>query len=47
VTDHGLFIKFRSYLNHHFSDQDVTVVFLPYSKSNGNYQTDSASELPP
>lgn len=32
ATDHGLFIKFRSYLNNHFSDQDLTVVFLPYSE---------------
>ena len=32
MTDHGLFVKFRSYLNHHFPDQDTTVVFLPYSE---------------
>jgi hypothetical protein len=32
MTDHGLFIQFRSYLNHHFSDEDLTVVFLPYSE---------------
>jgi hypothetical protein len=32
MTDHGLFVKFRSYLNHHFSDQDPTVVLLPYSE---------------
>jgi hypothetical protein len=32
VTDHGLFIKFRSYLNHHFDQRDLTVVFLPYSE---------------
>jgi hypothetical protein len=32
MTNHGLFVKFRSYLNHHFSDQDPTVVFLPYSE---------------
>jgi hypothetical protein len=32
MTDHGLFVKFRSYLNHHFSDQDPTVVFLPHSE---------------
>jgi hypothetical protein len=31
ATDHGLFIKFRSYLNHHFDHRDLTVVFLPYS----------------
>jgi hypothetical protein len=32
MTDHGLFIQFRSYLNNHFSDQDLTVLFLPYSE---------------
>jgi hypothetical protein len=32
MTDHGLFIKFRSYLNRHFDDRDLTVVFLPYSE---------------
>jgi hypothetical protein len=32
MTEHGLFVKFRSYLNHHFSDQDPTVVLLPYSE---------------
>jgi hypothetical protein len=32
MTDHGLFLKFRSYLNHRFPDQDPAVVFLPYSE---------------
>jgi len=32
MTDDGLFIKFRSYLNNRFSDQDPTVVFIPYSE---------------
>jgi len=32
MTDHGLYIKFRSYLNHHFPDQDPTVFFLPHSE---------------
>ena len=32
MTDHGLYIKFRSYLNHHFPDQDPTVLFLPHSE---------------
>ena len=30
VTDHGLYIKFRSYLNHHFPERDATVVFVPF-----------------
>jgi hypothetical protein len=32
MTDDGLFIKLRSYLNYRFSDQDPTVVFIPYSE---------------
>lgn len=30
MTDNGLFIKFRSYLNDNFPDSDFTVVFIPY-----------------
>lgn len=32
MTDNGLFIKFRSYLNCHFTADDHVVVFLPYSE---------------
>lgn len=32
MTDDGLFIKFRSYLNHGFPDEDLTVLFIPYSE---------------
>ncbi len=32
LTDNGLFIKFRSYLNAHFPDQELTVVFIPHSE---------------
>jgi hypothetical protein len=32
MTDDGLFVQFRSYLNNHFSDQDLTVVLIPYSE---------------
>src|SRR5438093_4191470 len=31
MGDGGLFIQFRSYLNHHFPADDLTVVFIPYS----------------
>ena len=31
MTDGGLFIKFRSYSNLGFPDQDLTVAFIPYS----------------
>lgn len=30
VTDRGLYIKFRSYLNHHFPEGDHTVVYIPF-----------------
>ena len=30
VADRGVFIKFRSYLNHHFPEQDATVVYIPF-----------------
>jgi hypothetical protein len=32
MTDLGLFIKFRSYLNYHLPAEDLTVVFLPYQE---------------
>src|SRR5262245_24724995 len=32
MTDHGLYIQFRSYLNRHFSPEDYTVVYLPYGE---------------
>lgn len=32
LTDEGMFIKFRSYLNNHFPDNEPTVVFIPHSE---------------
>jgi len=46
MTDHGLFVKFRSYLNQHFSDQDPTVVFLPYSEISSVKLVNERQELP-
>jgi len=46
MTDHGLFVKFRSYLNHRFSDQDPTVVFLPYSEIRSVKLVKERQELP-
>ena len=46
MTDHGLFIKFRSYLNNHFSEQDATVVFLPYSEIRSARLLKERQELP-
>jgi len=46
MTDHGMFIKFRSYLNQHFNDQDLTVVFLPYSEIRSARLMKQRQELP-
>jgi len=46
MTDHGLFVQFRSYLNHHFSDQEPTVVFLPYSDIRSLRLVKERQELP-
>jgi hypothetical protein len=46
MTDHGLFVKFRSYLNHHFSNQDPTVLFLPFSEIRSARLVKERRELP-
>lgn len=46
MTDHGLLIKFRSYLNDHFDDQDLTVVFLPYSEIRSARYLKEHQEVP-
>jgi hypothetical protein len=46
MTDHGFFIKFRSYLNNHFDDQDLTVVFIPYSEIRSARSVKERREVP-
>ena len=46
MTDHGLYVKFRSYLNHHFAAEDLTVVFLPYSEMRSARMVKERQELP-
>jgi len=46
MTDHGLYIKFRSYLNHHFPEQDFTVAFLPYSEIRSARSVTERNEIP-
>ena len=46
MTDNGLFIKFRSYLNSHFDDRDLTVVFIPYSEIRSARSLRERRELP-
>ena len=46
MTDHGLFIKFRSYLNSHFDDRDLAVVFLPYAEIRSARLVKERQKLP-
>ena len=46
MTDDGLFIKFRSYLNCHFAAQDYTVVFLPFAEIRSAKQVDDVLHVP-
>jgi hypothetical protein len=46
MTDHGLFVQLRSYLNHHFSDRDPTVAFFPYSDIRSARLMKERQELP-
>lgn len=45
LTDHGLLIKFRSYLNCHFPAQDYTVVFIPYVEIRSARRLDEVKEI--
>lgn len=46
MTDDGLFLKFRSYLNFRFPDQDLTVVFIPYADIRSVKYVKERQELP-
>ena len=46
MDDEGLFLQFRSYLNHHFSEADQTVVFIPYHETRSASLVDERSEVP-
>ena len=46
ATNDGLFIKFRSYLNHHFDDRDLTVVYLPCCEIRSAKALREIGELP-
>ena len=46
MTDDGLFVKFRSYLNFRFPDQELTVVFTPYSDIRSAKHVKERQELP-
>lgn len=46
MNDEGLFLQFRSYLNHHFPEQDLTVAFIPYREIRTARQVDERRETP-
>lgn len=46
VTDRGLYIKFRSYLNHHLPDSDRTVVYIPFREMRVTRVVRESQNLP-
>jgi hypothetical protein len=46
ISDDGLFIQFRSYLNYHFSAEDFTVVFVPYQEIRSARLVRERSQVP-
>jgi len=46
LTENGIFIKFRSYLNNHFPEHEATVVFIPYSEIRSARYITEKQELP-
>ncbi len=46
MTDDGLYVKFRSYLNDHFDAQDFVVLFLPFSELRAARMVKQRQEVP-
>ena len=46
MGDGGLFVQFRSYLNHHFPADDLTVVFIPYSAVRSARRVTERRDIP-
>jgi hypothetical protein len=46
LSDQGMFLKFRSYLNHHFPAHDLTVVFIPYIEIRSVRLVQERSNIP-
>jgi hypothetical protein len=46
IVDDGLYIKFRSYLNHHFPADDRTVVYVPYRAMRTARHVRETQEVP-
>jgi hypothetical protein len=46
LGDGGLFLQFRSYLNHHFPADDLTVAFIPYSAVRSARRVTERRDIP-
>jgi hypothetical protein len=46
LSDKGIFLQFRSYLNHHFPAHDLTVVFIPYIEIRSVRLVQECSNIP-
>lgn len=46
MTDNGLLVKFRSYLNCHFPAEDLAVVFIPFGEIRSVNRRRETQELP-
>ncbi len=46
MSDEGLFVQFRSYLNYHFPSEDPTVVFIPYQEIRSARLVRQRREIP-
>jgi hypothetical protein len=46
LNDQGMFLQFRSYLNHHFPAHDLTVVFIPYHEIRSVRLVHERSNIP-
>jgi hypothetical protein len=45
MNDEGLYLQYRSYLNHHFPENNPTVVFLPYAEIRSARLVNERSEI--
>jgi hypothetical protein len=46
MSDEGLYLQYRSYLNHHFPENDPIVVFIPYAEIRSARLVNERSEIP-
>ena len=46
LTERGVYVKFRSYLNHHFPTDDRTVIYIPYRAMRTVRRVRETQEVP-